>query len=84
MTVCVISVCPRQLQGDSLPWWPLLSVMDGGIVERLVVAVGGGAKGGRKKGGKDGAQNKAMDFISGQRERVVVWMEEAGSQEVKV
>lgn len=53
-------------------------------MERLVVVVGGGAKGGRKKGGKDGAQNEAMHFISGQRERVVVWMEEEGSQEVKV
>ena len=36
VTVFVISACPRQLQGDSLPWWPLLSVMDGGIVEGLV------------------------------------------------
>lgn len=45
---------------------------------------GGGGWGGRKEGGKDGAQNEAMDFISGQREETAVWMEEQGSREVKV
>lgn len=68
VTVCVISVCPRQLRADSLPWWPLLSVMDEGIKEG-VVARRKGCKKERKRqkgvrkmywGGKGGGVEKRL------------------------
>ncbi|CAB1412822.1 unnamed protein product [Pleuronectes platessa] len=40
---------PGQLQGDSLPQWPLLSLMDGGIAERVVGKKSKGCEEGREK-----------------------------------